>query len=242
MFGVELVEQGAPGAEQIVPVTFLVIGGTVILYAVAAPLLAARLRLSHGEPAGVLLIGAPSWARALAHALVAAGAHVRVWSPRADETAAARTEGLRVQPDPLLDDDDVEEPLAEEIGTVLVVTDDDALNDALVVRLAGALGEARVHALPAAAERPLTLSRTGELGEPLFARDATAAELERRFDAGARVVAHVAERADDPPPAGALPLLAVRERRGGGALDVHVVTPARPAPRVRPGDVLLVLA
>ena len=146
-----------------------------------------------------------------------------------------------MQPDPLLDDEDVEEPLAEEIGTVLVVTDDDALNDALVVRLAEALGEARVHALPAAAERPLTLSRARELGEPLFAREATAAELARRFERGARVASFTTERAEEPP-AGALPLLAVRERRrGGGALDVHVVTPQRPLPRVRAGDVLVAL-
>jgi hypothetical protein len=242
VFGLELVQQGAPGAEQIVPVTFLVIGGTVVVYAVAAPLLAARLRLRHGEPAGVLLIGAPPWARDLAHALKRAGADVRVWSPRAGETAAARDGDLVVQSDPLLDDDDAEQPLAEEIGTVLVVTDDDALNDALVVRIAGALGEARVHALPAKPERPLTLSRAGEQGEPLFARDATAAELARRFEAGERVMSYVAKHEDAALPARVLPLLAVRERRGGGALDVHVVTPARPLPPVRPGDVLLALA
>jgi NhaP-type Na+/H+ or K+/H+ antiporter len=242
VFGLELVAEGAPGADKIVPVTFLVIAGTVILYAIASPLLASSLRLRHGEPAGVLLIGAPPWARDLAQRLVAAGVDVRVWSPRALEAEAARAEGLAVQPDPLLDDD-AEEPLAEEIGTVLVVTDDDALNDALVVRLAEALGEARVHTLPASADRPVTLSRPGELGLPLFAADSTSAELTRRFDGGARVVSFIAEAEDEPPPSGTLPLLAVRERRRrAGALDVHVFTPQRPAPRTRPGDVLLALA
>src|SRR5690606_8971149 len=125
-------------------------------------------------------------------------------------------------PDPLLDDD-ADGPLAEEVGTVLVATDDDALNDALVVRLAGSLEEARVHALPPAPQRPLTLSRAGELGAPLFAAAATWAELARRFEAGARVAAFVAAREDEAPPAGTLPLLAVREgRRPRGARDVHV--------------------
>lgn len=240
VFGLELVQQGAPGAQQIVPVTFLVIGGTVVLYAVAAPLLAASLQLLHGEPAGVLLIGAPAWARDLARALAGTGVDVRMWSPRAAETDAARAEGLTVQPDPLIDDD-ADEPLAEEIGTVLVATDDDALNDALVVRLAQALGAARVHALAPDGTRPLTLSRASELSAPLFAAGATAAELARRFDAGERVTARVAARVDESPSDGALPLLAVRERRRGGALDVHVCTPAS-APRVRPGDVLVALA
>ena len=162
-------------------------------------------------------------------------------------------------PDPLLDDD-ADEPLAEEIGLVLVATDDDALNDALVVRLAFALGDARVHALPAAADRPLTISRAGELSAPLFDAGATAAELARRFDAGAHVVSLTATvrnggSADadalsplvasdgGPPPADLLPLLAVREgRRRAGALDVHVFTAEQATPRVRPGDVLLALA
>ncbi|HEX5145685.1 MAG TPA: cation:proton antiporter [Conexibacter sp.] len=241
VFGLELVQQGAPGADKIVPVTFLVIGGTVVLYAVAAPLLASSLQLIHGEPAGVLLIGAPPWARDLARGLSGAGVDVRVWSPRSVEADAARAAGLAVMPDPLLDDES-DDPLAEEIGLVLVATDDDALNDALVVRLAEALGEARVHALPASAQRPLTLSRADELSPALFAPDATAPELERRFEAGARVAAITAAREDEAPPDGALPLLAVRERRRGGALDVHVFTPGAPAPRVRPGDVLLALA
>ncbi len=242
VFGLALVDQHVQGAEKIVPVTFLVIAGTVVLYAVAAPLIASGLGVIHGEPAGVLLIGAPAWARDLARGLREAGVDVRMWSPRAAEADAARAEGLTVLPDPLLDDD-ADEPLAEEIGTVLVATDDDALNDALVVRIAEWLGEARVHALPAAAERPLTLSRAGELGDPLFAAAATAAELARRFDAGARVASFTVARADETPPDGALPLLAVREgRRPRGARDVHVFTPAQPPPRVRAGDVLLALA
>lgn len=240
VFGVELVEDGVAGAEAIVPVTFLVIAGTVVLYAVLAPLLAGALRLIHGEPAGVLLIGAPPWARDLARTLSEAGADVRVWSPRAGEADAARAEGLAVQADPLLDDD-AEDPLAEEVGTVLVVTDDDALNDALVVRLADALGEARVHALPPARERPVTLSRAGELGAPLFAEAATAAELRRRYEAGARLRAFLVTAADERAPGDALPLVAVREGGRNGARGVRPFTVEHPPPPLRSGDVVVVL-
>ena len=59
----------------------------------------------------------------------------------AAEADAERAEGLAVQSDPLVDDD-AEEPLSEEIGTVLVLTDDDALTDATGVRWVEALGEA----------------------------------------------------------------------------------------------------
>lgn len=241
VFGVALVDQGVEGADAIVPVTFLVIAGTVALYAVAAPLLAGGLGLIHAEPAGVLLIGAPPWALALGRALREAGADVRVWSPRGEETEAARAAGLAVEPDPLLDDDDASSPLAEEIGAVLVVSDDDALNDALVVRLADALGGARVHALAPDPRRPVTISRPRELGPPLFARGATSAELARRFAAGQRMRTFVATSEHVGSDDDVLALVAVREGRNG-ALGVHPFTPDRPPPPVRPGDVVIALA
>ncbi len=52
VFGLELQQQGAPGADMIVPVVFVVIAGTVAVYAVIGPLAARLLGLAHGEPAG----------------------------------------------------------------------------------------------------------------------------------------------------------------------------------------------
>src|SRR5690606_32619208 len=99
-----------------------------------------------------------------------------------------RTEGLTVCADPLIDDDPADdEPLDEAIGTVLVLTDDDALNDLLVERLARALGAARVLALAPRPDRPAVLARDGALEPPLFDADATAETLARRHAAGARV-------------------------------------------------------
>ncbi|ADB49192.1 cation:proton antiporter [Conexibacter woesei] len=235
VFGLELADRGAPGAELIVPIVFTVIAGTVVFYAIVAPLAARALGLSHGEPAGVLVVGAAPWARDLARALGEAGAEVRVWSPRPEEAAAARVEGLSVCDDPLLGDGAVaDDPLDEAIGSVLVTTDDDALNELLVERLAQELGAARVLALPAADGRPQVAARDRALEPPLFGEQATAQELARRWETGERV------RVVASGPPGALPLATVREQADGGARAVHPLTTG-PAPAPRPGDVLLVL-
>ncbi|HEY4278175.1 MAG TPA: cation:proton antiporter, partial [Conexibacter sp.] len=117
VFGIELTDAGAPGARLIVPLVFSVIAGTVVVYAVIAPLVARITGLAHGEPTGLLIVGAAPWARDLARALRGADVDVRLWSPRAAEAEAARAAGLFVCPDPLLGDgaqDD--DPLDEAIG------------------------------------------------------------------------------------------------------------------------------
>ena len=242
VFGLELVAEGAPGADKIVPVTFLGDrrdGDPLRDRLAAAGLEPAAAARRAGRRAADRRAAVGSRARARAHGGRRRRARVEPACGRGGRGPRRGPRGRR-------------RPAARRRRRGAArggdrhgpgsATDDDALNDALVVRLAAALGEAHVHALPAAPDRPLTLSRLGELGTPLFAADTTAAELARRFDAGARVEAFTAAVEDEPPPAGALPLLAVREGRRVRALDVHVFTAAQPPPRVRPGDVLLALA
>ena len=234
VFGVELADAGAPGADLIVPLVFCVIAGTVVVYAVLAPAVARATGLAHGDPVGVLIVGGAPWARDLALALAAAGADVRVWSGRPDETRAAADAGLVVCGDPLLGDGADGDPLEEAIGLVLVTTDDDALNELLVERLAAELGTARVLALPGVPGRPQLAARDGELEPPLFGEEATAPALARRWADGERV--HVCRV----PPPSALPLALVREDGDGEACAVQPLTGGEP-PRPGDGELLLVL-
>jgi NhaP-type Na+/H+ or K+/H+ antiporter len=247
VFGVSLAEQGAPGADLIVPLVFCVIAGTVVVYAVLAPAVARATGLGHGDPVGVLIVGAAPWARGLARALEQAGADVRLWSGRAAEAQAATAEGLTVVADPLLGDDLADDdPLDAAIGLVLVTTDDDALNALLTERLAQELGAARVLALPAAPEMPRLQEREVELEPPLFGEHATAPALARRWAAGERVracagdgAAGAAGSGEEPGP-GALPLVLVRADGHGRARAVVPLTGGEP-PAPAPGELLLVL-
>ncbi|MBO6740123.1 MAG: sodium:proton antiporter, partial [Phycisphaerales bacterium] len=60
---------GTEDAEQIVPLTFSVIIGTVAFYGLTTPWAAKMLRVADQNPQGVLFIGAPYWARAIARML-----------------------------------------------------------------------------------------------------------------------------------------------------------------------------
>jgi NhaP-type Na+/H+ or K+/H+ antiporter len=69
VFALGLVSAGYPQAVEMVPITFLVVFLTVLLYGLGAAPLARRLGLTQINPQGILFVGAEAWVRALAGAL-----------------------------------------------------------------------------------------------------------------------------------------------------------------------------
>ncbi|MFQ5655668.1 MAG: cation:proton antiporter, partial [Planctomycetota bacterium] len=65
VLGLELSQRGYDGAELLVPLTFLVIIGTVLFYGIIATPVARKLGLSEPARQGYLILGAHPWARAL---------------------------------------------------------------------------------------------------------------------------------------------------------------------------------
>lgn len=76
LFAFRLQAEGIAGAETIVPLTFIVIVGTVLIASLTAAPLARRLGVAEPEPKGVLIVGAHAFARALAQVLVKLGYRV----------------------------------------------------------------------------------------------------------------------------------------------------------------------
>lgn len=69
IFALRLEEEGVRGAELIVPIVFLVIIGTIVVYGFLAGPIARRLGLAEARANGVLIVGAHSVSRGLASAL-----------------------------------------------------------------------------------------------------------------------------------------------------------------------------
>src|SRR5919108_2794899 len=92
-FGLQLAQEGVAGAEDILPISFIVIFATVVLYGLTAAPFARRLRLAGAGESVVLVVGGNAWARAIALALKSAGLGVRLWPGRSGEQAAARGGG-----------------------------------------------------------------------------------------------------------------------------------------------------
>ena len=211
-FGLQLAQAGVQGADDILPISFIVIFATVVLYGLTAAPFARRLGLAGAGESVVLVVGGNAWARAIALALKAAGLGVRLWTGRSEEQAAAREVGLEAGNARLGVDLASREEELEEITDALLMTESDDFNALAAFELRQELGRDHVYRLPPRGEL-LDLVPAYAEGRILFGEDLTFAELTRRFDAGERLV----EAAEDRD--GVRPLFVV----SGGELTV--VTP-----------------
>ncbi|MCP8463437.1 cation:proton antiporter [Pseudomonas sp. ZM23] len=94
IFAIRLAEAGHTQAEVLVPLTFLVIIGTVILQSATARPLARLLKVAEPAPTGFLIIGANPVARAIGQALQNSGTRVLLTDSSWENIRAARMENL----------------------------------------------------------------------------------------------------------------------------------------------------
>lgn len=224
-FGLELTERGVEGAEMIIPVTFMVIIGTVFYYALVSPPLARFLGLSGEHRPTLLLIGAPPWALNLSRGLIQAGADVKVWTESTDEAEAAAEHGLESFGGPLdPDDNSVGSPL-ENVSAVAVISEDDSLNQLLSFQMAEQLHANQVYRRRSPSDRaPIVNSEALEL----FHDGDHETEAQRRLSAGdpVSVVGPLAEI-----PEGAVPIASVIPAAGTMPAKIHLATEEMPIVR-----------
>ena len=236
-FGLSLTRADVAGAEQILPIAFVVIFGTVCLYGLTAAPVARLLGVAGKGGQVVLVVGGHGWALALAQALKKAGLEVRLWTGRPGEQAAARAAGLDSGSARLGGDVESREEELEEVSEALLLTESDDFNALAAFELRRELGSDRVFRLPSE-EPALDLVPTYAEGGILFADDLTFSELARRFDAGARIVERRVEGDSDTGPEGEdlTPLFLV-----SGSGDLRVGTAGAPLD-ASTGDTIICLA
>ncbi len=94
IFAIRLDEAGHQGALLLVPLTFAVIIGTVVLQSATARPLARLLKVAEPAPSGFLIVGANGPARALGKALQQLDSRVLLTDSSWENIRAARMEGL----------------------------------------------------------------------------------------------------------------------------------------------------
>ena len=136
------------GAEKLVPITFIVIVGTALIYGLSGPLVARALGVAHTGPGGVLLLDATPVGRAIGRALVARRLPVVVWTTDVERARAARADGLTVyQGDPIADSAGEAPSELDELEYALAVSDDDSLNAMVATDLSEYFGREHVYQL-----------------------------------------------------------------------------------------------
>ncbi len=115
-------------ANQLVPVVFTVIVGTVAIYGLFAKPIARRLKLASRNRVGILFAGASSWVRQLAKTLHEEGVSVLLVDTNQENVKQARLAGLNATRGNIVSESVVEELNLAGIGRLLAVTPNDESN------------------------------------------------------------------------------------------------------------------
>lgn len=94
LFAMQLEQAGFADAGKLVPLTFMVIIGTVLLQSATARPIASWLGVAEPEPRGCLIVGANPVARTIGLALQNAGFRVKLADSSWEYISKARMEGL----------------------------------------------------------------------------------------------------------------------------------------------------
>ncbi|MFF2568704.1 cation:proton antiporter [Streptomyces sp. NPDC058084] len=127
-FSAGLVDRGVRGAAKILPITFLVIVGTVVLYALTAAPVARRLGVVKATGTRVLLVGGEPWVVDLGRALRSAGLDVLMWAGADEQREQIRRAGLVLAKGDLLATAINPGASLEGVTAVFLATDDDDFN------------------------------------------------------------------------------------------------------------------
>ncbi|MEU0370685.1 cation:proton antiporter [Streptomyces sp. NPDC006283] len=183
-FASTLVDRGVDGASRILPVTFLVIVGTVLLYALTAAPVARRLGIV--KPAGtrLLLVGGQPWVVDLGRTLRSAGLDVLMWAGLDEERQRIKDGGIELATGDLLATATNPGARLEGVTAVFLATDDDDFNALASVVMQDNV-EGRVYRVgPPHESHGVVAPYTG--GDILFGPSLVRHILAARYEQGAR--------------------------------------------------------
>jgi NhaP-type Na+/H+ or K+/H+ antiporter len=160
LVAIRLSEAGLQQAERLVPLTFFVIIGTVVIYSVITAPLARLLAVSEPEPRGFLIVGANSIARAIANALTEAGFRTVLADSNREYIKTAWMDGRTVfYGNPVSEEAEQELDLVG-IGRLLAVSPDSELNSLAVMRYRHEFGRGRVYTIQTENEKSSSRHKT----------------------------------------------------------------------------------
>ena len=177
-------------ADLLVPLTFMVIIGTVILQSVTARFIACRLGVAEPEAKGILLVGANTFGRRLAVALRDCGFDVLVADTSWGHIRAARMEGLQTYFGNIVSEHADQHLELIGIGHMLAVSEYQEINQLACQRYRSEFGRQAIYAI-----QTENSSSTGNLshftlpmaGRILFGENVNILKLHTMLNEGAKI-------------------------------------------------------
>lgn len=219
------------GSEKLIPITFVVIVATALLYGLSGASVAKALGVSSTGPGGVLVFGHTRVARAVAHALQDRGVTAVMWISGERQAKVARDEGLTVYAgDPTAAAASDPPPELDDIENAIVATDDDGFNAMLAADLGEYYGRNNVYQLATSEEDESGFYVRAQV---LFDRSATHDQIEARLAQGSEVGVKPGGQVDVGE--GVIPMFVLKAGE-----DLQIVT-AEDKQQLEPGDELVAL-
>ena len=153
VFAFKLADQGIEGSEVLVPLTFLVIVVTVVVYGSTSYPLARMLKVVQSKPQGILFVGAHSWARMIAKAMNEKKINVIMVDTNRENIKAARLDGLKAYLGSILSERIADDLDLDGIGRLMALTPNDEANSLAALHMADAFERGEMYQLPPLSER-----------------------------------------------------------------------------------------
>ncbi|MDZ7658630.1 sodium:proton antiporter [Fodinibius sp.] len=147
IFAISLTQNGFEHADQLVPIVFLVIIGTVTIYGLPAAWVARKLGVAKPVPNGLLILGAHNWALKIAKAIKDEGFKVLVADTNWKYISQAKSMGLETYHGNILSEFAMEELDLDGVGRMLSLTPNDETNSLAALRFEDILGRSHVFQL-----------------------------------------------------------------------------------------------
>ncbi|MFF3332837.1 cation:proton antiporter [Streptomyces sp. NPDC002888] len=204
-FSAALTDAGLRDADEILPITFLVIVGTVLVYGLTARPVAARLGVVHVARARPLLVGGEPWVVDLARSLRTAGLDVLMWAGSARERNRIEEAGIELAAGELMAAATAPQARLHGVTSVFLLTDDDDFNALATIVMQDSV-EGLVHRVGPPPDSPGVVAPY-TAGDTVFGPELTRRTLAASYERGARFHVRPASASG---PSGQRPLFVVR--------------------------------
>ena len=189
IFALRLEEEGIVGAEKIVPIVFLVIIGTIVIYGFLARPAARVLGLAEAQADGVLIVGSHAAGRGIATALKERSIKTLLIDTDPYNVTRAISTGLTARRMSALAENAVESLDLRGIGRLLAITSNDEVNALATGRFARVFGRREVFQLAPGKQRSGQAAVPDEyLGRIVGVDGLTYSTLDERTRQGWRIV------------------------------------------------------
>ncbi|MGH8115229.1 MAG: cation:proton antiporter, partial [Rhodanobacteraceae bacterium] len=180
-----MLDAGFADADLLVPLMFVLVFATVLVYGLALERIAHFFGLAALASNRVLIVGASPWTASFARILIESGANALIVANSWQHLSSARLAGVPVYYGEILSESAAADVEFHDVGVVLAATGNDAYNALVCTAFAPSIGRGQVFQLPMYAAPDRSDSVTREMrGRIAFQPDADFDELRRRTDQG----------------------------------------------------------